>query len=115
MLKREKPKSERKFSSKFNSKIIYIIALIISIFLLVLYMVQVDMIVEDSINQTTKETKCYSNLDCVPAQCCHPTSCIAKQYAPTCEGIMCTMECREGTMDCGGGSCGCVDNKCVIV
>ena len=59
--------------------------------------------------------ECLSNNNCVPAQCCHPTSCIAVDKAPSCKGIACTEECRNGTMDCGEGHCGCVDNKCQAI
>lgn len=43
--------------------------------------------------------------ECVPAECCHPTSCVLKQWAPDCSNTVCTEECREGTMDCGCGAC----------
>ena len=59
--------------------------------------------------------ECQSDEDCVPAQCCHPTSCISKDRAPDCSGIACTEECRGGTMDCGCGHCECVDGKCQVV
>jgi hypothetical protein len=57
---------------------------------------------------------CSSAEGCVPAQCCHPTSCINKAAAPSCDNVMCTMSC-EGPIDCGAGSCGCVNGKCGIV
>lgn len=52
--------------------------------------------------------------DCVPAQCCHPTSCINKVAQKPCDGIACTESC-EGPLDCGAGSCGCVKGTCSIV
>ena len=52
--------------------------------------------------------------DCVPAQCCHPTSCINRVAAPPCEGVACTMSC-EGPLDCGAGTCGCVQGQCSVV
>ena len=61
------------------------------------------------------ETECSKGSDCVPASCCHATECVPASEAPSCEGIMCTMECRPNTMDCGQGSCKCVDNKCKAV
>jgi hypothetical protein len=54
---------------------------------------------------------CKTDSDCVPASCCHPTECVAKSTAPTCEGTMCTKECRAGTLDCGG-SCLCQNGTC---
>lgn len=56
-------------------------------------------------------SECSANADCAPAQCCHATSCVAKSAAPDCKGAMCTMDCRPGTMDCGG-ACRCVEGNC---
>lgn len=58
-------------------------------------------------------TRCTNDLQCVPAQCCHPTSCINVIYKEPCTEI-CTMECRE-PLDCGAGHCGCVDGKCQVI
>lgn len=55
---------------------------------------------------------CESDEDCVPASCCHSTGCVPKSKAPTCDGVMCTMECQPNTLDCGG-SCSCIDGECV--
>jgi len=59
---------------------------------------------------------CTSDMACVPAQCCHPTSCMnrAAAAALSCEIKLCTMSC-EGPIDCGAGSCGCVNGKCSVV
>jgi hypothetical protein len=57
---------------------------------------------------------CATVEDCVPAQCCHPTSCTGTATAPHCGNVMCTMSC-EGPIDCGAGSCGCVNGKCGII
>ncbi|MCK4492239.1 MAG: hypothetical protein KAU03_06420 [Candidatus Altiarchaeales archaeon] len=56
---------------------------------------------------------CSQDSDCVPEQCCHPTSCVNKKFAPDCSGIACTMVC-QGSIDCGAGRCICKDNKCVV-
>ena len=56
---------------------------------------------------------CKIDDDCVPAQCCHPTSCINKKFAPDCSGSVCTEVC-DGPIDCGAGRCACMDNKCVV-
>jgi hypothetical protein len=58
---------------------------------------------------------CLRDEDCVPAQCCHPTDCVNVENKPDCEGIVCTMECRPGTMDCGQGYCACVENECKAI
>jgi len=58
---------------------------------------------------------CRRDSDCIPEQCCHPSSCINKEVEPDCAGIACTEECRIGTMDCGCGKCGCMDNECIVL
>ncbi len=55
---------------------------------------------------------CVTDEDCVPAQCCHPTSCINKVGKGVCN-LMCTSDCT-GPLDCGAGSCGCVNGACGI-
>jgi hypothetical protein len=55
---------------------------------------------------------CSSDADCVPAECCHPKTCTAKENAPDCKEMMCTLDCRAGTMDCGWGKCICKDGQC---
>ena len=57
---------------------------------------------------------CERDEDCDKATCCHPDSCINKDYQPDCEGIACTMECAPNTMDCGQGGCVCTDNTCQV-
>lgn len=57
---------------------------------------------------------CSSDADCVPDACCHAVGCVSKDQAPQCDDVFCTMECREGTLDCGG-YCTCENNKCVAV
>ncbi|MBN2251705.1 MAG: hypothetical protein JW724_06500 [Candidatus Altiarchaeota archaeon] len=59
------------------------------------------------------ETYCESDADCVPAQCCHPTSCVNAKYRPDCRDVMCTMSC-EGPIDCGAGRCACEANECMV-
>lgn len=59
-------------------------------------------------------TRCISYADCVPATCCHPSGCTNKAKAPDCSAKLCTMSC-EGPIDCGAGSCGCVDGTCAVV
>lgn len=62
-----------------------------------------------------EDKECVIDEDCVPATCCHPTECVPKLDAPDCSGIYCTMSCEPGTLDCGQGSCGCINNKCTAV
>ncbi len=65
--------------------------------------------------QTSPETFCEHASDCVPAECCHATSAVNKEYAPDCDGVMCTLDCQEGTLDCGFGEIECIQNQCTVV
>ena len=47
---------------------------------------------------------CTIDDDCVPAQCCHPTSCTNKAEKRVCN-VMCTMNC-EGPMIAGPAAAG---------
>lgn len=66
-------------------------------------------------DEVTNKYYCDSDSDCVPEQCCHPTSCVNKAFAPDCSAVMCTMECAPGTLDCGQGSCVCQNHECKAV
>jgi len=68
---------------------------------------------EDSVN-LSEQVKCSIDSECVPAQCCHPDSCMNQDYKTACN-MLCTQECRKGTMDCNQGSCKCVNHKCEAV
>jgi hypothetical protein len=59
----------------------------------------------------TAAPACVADDDCVPASCCHPSSCVPRDRAPDCGAVLCTMECRPATLDCGGG-CVCRDGQC---
>ncbi len=54
---------------------------------------------------------CTSDADCVPDGCCHPSACVAQGNAQACGDVMCTTDCRFGTLDCGG-SCLCHEGHC---
>jgi len=89
-----------KIKISHNKKLFWII-----IFLLIVLIVLIYFIVKNN----AEEVKC------VPATCCHPTECVSVDEAPNCDGVMCTEECRAGTLDCGQGSCEFVDDKCEAV
>jgi hypothetical protein len=57
---------------------------------------------------------CETDSDCFAGECCHPRYCVNRAGVPDCEGDFCTQECRSGTMDCGCGSCACVDGMCTV-
>jgi hypothetical protein len=56
---------------------------------------------------------CTIDADCVPAQCCHPTTCVNQASISVCN-LMCTASC-EGPLDCGAGSCVCTNGRCSVV
>jgi hypothetical protein len=66
-------------------------------------------------DQFTLQPGCHADGDCVPAECCHPTSCVNAQDRPSCREVICTLECRPDTMDCGQGRCACVEGQCTAV
>ncbi|MDO8873517.1 MAG: hypothetical protein Q7V05_12440 [Methanoregula sp.] len=57
---------------------------------------------------------CTTDADCVPAQCCHPASCVRQSAKPVCTDVICTMSC-EGPLDCGAGTCGCTNSRCSVI
>ena len=57
---------------------------------------------------------CGTDADCVPAQCCHPVSCVPLEQKPDCTDILCTLECKPNTLDCSQGSCACEKGKCIV-
>jgi hypothetical protein len=59
--------------------------------------------------------ECSQDPDCVPATCCHATSCVGIGAAPPCERVACTEFCAAHTLDCNQGSCACVDGQCATV
>ncbi len=80
----------------------------------------VNEIDENKVNKSPEEIKiidkeCITDTDCVPAECCHPDTCVPIEKAPNCNGIFCTQECAPSTLDCGQGSCGCIEGRCNAV
>jgi hypothetical protein len=57
---------------------------------------------------------CVKDSDCIPSGCCHPDSCTNAKTAPECTKVICTMEC-SGPLDCGAGSCGCINGECKVI
>lgn len=66
---------------------------------------------EDTRELVVGEDACETDADCVPAGCCHAAACVAQNNAPDCSETMCTMDCRFGTLDCGG-NCLCHEGRC---
>jgi|TARA_B100002003_G_C14060235_1_gene510411 hypothetical protein len=67
----------------------------------------------DIINQET--LTCEVNEDCVPKGCCHPDSCVNQDYKSDCFRIACSENCAPDSLDCGQGSCQCINNQCEAV
>ncbi|MEK6825450.1 MAG: hypothetical protein AABY00_01555 [Nanoarchaeota archaeon] len=61
------------------------------------------------------EDFCSVDADCVSSSCCHPTSCVIKGKAPSCKTALCSQVCTPGTLDCGQGTCNCINNKCKAI
>lgn len=59
--------------------------------------------------------ECAKDEDCTKDACCHAKGCVSLEKAPKCEDIFCSQECAPGTLDCGQGSCKCVNNKCEAI
>lgn len=69
----------------------------------------------ESFNEPVKdENSCVYDSDCIKDSCCHASGCAAAENAPECLGIVCSQECAPGTLDCGQGSCKCINNKCGV-
>ena len=58
---------------------------------------------------------CSVDNDCVKASCCHATDVVNKENAPDCSGIMCTMSCEPGTLDCSQGQIKCLEGICTAI
>jgi len=65
---------------------------------------------EGTVEVVAGSVPCNTDADCVPQECCHPTTCGAPSTKPDCSATMCTLECKSGTLDCFGG-CACGEDK----
>ena len=90
-------------------KIVFVMILVI---ILVSCSPKEDKPITDPNDDINENLSCNEDSDCVPAGCCHPTSCINKDFKEDCSDIFCSMECAPDTMDCGQGRCICEENKC---
>jgi len=64
---------------------------------------------------TPATSQCTTDNDCVPTSCCHASSAVNRESAPDCRGVLCTMECKPGTLDCGQGTIRCQEGACTVV
>lgn len=51
-------------------------------------------------------TMCSTDADCLPASCCHATTCVHKTAVPATRSCSEQCQCVPFTLDCGG-TCGC--------
>ncbi len=56
---------------------------------------------------------CELDSDCIPEECCHPTTCINVDFRLNCSDANCSESC-ESVLDCSRGECVCFDNECVV-
>ena len=76
-------------------------------FALIVYVKKIE--VEQN-NSLIDKLSCNSDSECVADGCCHSSSFVNSNYKPNCEGYVCTLSCEPGTMDCGQGSCKCIES-----
>jgi hypothetical protein len=78
------------------------------------FVVFIYLAISFDISYTDPEVECTKDSDCVPDSCCHSDSCVQSTLKPDCSGVACTLMC-SGPLDCGAGSCSCVDGKCGVL
>ncbi len=81
--------------------------------MVILLLVTTAALIAGCVTPRANMTACTKDSDCVPAQCCHPTGCINKDWKENCT-VVCTASC-EGPIDCGAGHCGCVNGTCGVL
>lgn len=98
-----------------NKKLFWAIIVLGIILIIVIIFIVIDMKNNNSgSNQNNSSgNECTVDSDCVPVCGCHPGSCIPIVNRDECERVFCTQEC-SGPLDCGAGSCGCINGKCDI-
>jgi cbb3-type cytochrome oxidase subunit 3 len=99
-----------------NKKLFWIIIILTAILIALIYFIlQNNNKQKNNLNPAPIPNKeCEKDSDCVPNSCCHADSCVNINNAPKCDRIFCTQEC-SGPLDCGTGTCACVNNKCSII
>lgn len=117
-------KKQPKIRITHNTGLLKIILFLVVIFIILIAVIvfnrpsvdepDSDKKVIDDSGKTIDAKSCNQNSDCVPSSCCHPTECVSRDNIPDCSGRFCSTVC-SGPLDCGAGSCGCVDSKCSII
>jgi hypothetical protein len=109
-MKIERKKGIKRVRITYNKKIFWLIIILFIILIGLIYTI---------VNTSNKKTdkgilECNNESKCVPASCCHAQSCINVEKAPICNKMVCSQECSS-ILDCGKGTCGCVNNKCQVI
>lgn len=91
------------------------LTIVVIIVLAILFYVYFSSSVAKKPEVQNPETICVVDLDCVPAQCCHPGAAVNKNFAPNCTDLGCTAVCVPNTLDCGYGKIKCIQNKCGVM
>ncbi len=96
---------------EYNKKLFWVIIFLIAIFIILVYLIAKN---KESESEKNLNSECTTDKDCIPATCCHPESCVTIEKVPDCDRVICSMVC-SGPLDCGAGSCGCVDGRCTVM
>jgi len=108
-MKIERKKGIDKIKITHNSKLFWIILL-----LLLLLLILIFIFIKAGEKKNEIEKECLDPSDCVPATCCHPSSCTSISKKPICNGTLCSQDC-ESILDCGNAYCGCINGKCDVI
>lgn len=74
-------------------------------------LVAVVRIAQPLATQVPLSESCWFNFECAPDSCCHARACVHRLAAPRCRDAFCSMDCKGGTLDCGG-KCTCRHGRC---
>ncbi len=111
-MKIERKKEFKAVKITHNQRLLWIIGFLVILLFVLIHFIRVE---QSKQNNPNNSESCLIDNDCIPATCCHPTSCVNKNLAPNCSGVACTMDCKLGTLDCGQASCGCVNKRCQVI
>jgi hypothetical protein len=111
-MKIERKEGLKKIKIEHNKPLFWaIVVLMIVLIIVIVYIVRLNK--ENNIHNPINNSQCRTDADCIPAGCCHPTSCTTKENVKPCN-LLCSQDC-SGPLDCGAGRCGCVKGNCQIV
>lgn len=94
---------------------LFILAAALALILLGVLAYYYDEKVKNRESEDLGSSYCTDNRECVPDGCCHPKSCVNLKEKQTCSGVICSSVCEPGSLDCGQGTCQCINKKCEAV